>query len=142
MIKVSLRGKKQLFSQLVRMERNVRISSNEFTRDAAEWLKNDIQSHWSSRSPSAKGSPPAVVTGNLDSSILVEKTGRGVGGRFAGKDSIYHYLKIDTTKGIAPSEQGYSRVLEEGYDRMFLEPALDRLGGEIPSLAKRTIKIL
>lgn len=86
-----------------------------------------------------------MVTGNLDSSILVEEQGRNAGGRFGGADAFYRYIRIDTSQGDDPQGRGgYSQALEdESYlDRPFVEPAMDRLSDIFPEMAKRKIKVL
>lgn len=142
MITIKLRGKKRLYSSLVRIERNVARTTGEFLKHAAEWLRNDIRSHWSTRSPSGVGNSPAVVTGNLDSAIFVEQTGRTSGGQFATNDNaMTWFVRVDTARGINPDGRGgYSQALEYDLNRPFMQPAVDRLKSVYERLAKRYIK--
>lgn len=133
-----------MYSQLIRLDKNVVTSTDMFLGDAATWLASDIRGHWSAKSPSTRGSAPAKVTGNLDSSIFVETQGRAAGGRFGGKDAFYRYIRIDTSRGDDPRGRGgYSQALEDKsyLDRPFVEPAMDRLSSIFPEMAKREIKV-
>lgn len=140
------------YRSLVRVERRVSETSEEFTRAALEWLQADIRQNWSPSSVSAIGSPPAKdlpkTTGNLDSAIFIQQQVRGSLGRFAtNADHKYGYLSIDTARGSNPKNRGgYSQALEFGVPsnnlqpRPFLQPAVERLAGVYPDLAKRYIK--
>lgn len=136
------RGEKELYRNLTRIERNVEESTGEFLRDAAQWLVNDIRSNWSARSPSSRGNPPAVVTGNLDSSVVAESTGRDGGGRFSNTVSaIRWYVRVDTSKGVDPRNRGgYGGVLENALNRPYFAPAVERLEAIYETLAKRYIQ--
>ncbi len=78
----------------------------------------DIRTSWSPESPSPVGSPPAVVTGDLDRSIQKEKQGRTAGGQFAKTGEAVTFV----IKAGVP----YSGILETYLDRPFFEPAFDR----------------
>lgn len=142
MINMRLRGEKDFYKALIRIERNVEHSTGEFLRITAEWLKNDIRSHWSTRSPSSYGATPAVVSGNLDSSVTVEKQGRSSGGQFASSKSAQSwYVRVDTANGLDPQGRGgYGQVLEFDLNRPFMRPAIERLEAVYEDLAKRYIK--
>ncbi len=140
MIKAQWRGVNKLYKSLIRIEKRVDETSFEFLVYVAEWLRNDIRWRWSSSSPSSIGSPPAILTGNLDSSIKVARQGRTSGGQFAStSDAKKLFIVIDTEAGDNPLGRGqYSGVLE--LDRPFMQPAVRRLEGVYSSLAKRKIK--
>lgn len=139
------RGEKQFYRALIRIERNVTTSTEEFGQMAAEWLANDIRSSWSLTSPSSPGDPPAKVTWNLDSSVQTNFQGRDLSGRFTGKDQrVLWFVSVDTTEGIQPGNRGgYAQALEMGTDRMrarpFMMPAIERLSATFGVMAKRTI---
>lgn len=88
------------------------------TRDIANSILSDIRASWSPESPSVPGEPPAVVTGRLDRSGQVEKTGRSSTGRFASHGSATAYI----IRFRAP----YGAILEDYMNRPFFEPALER----------------
>jgi hypothetical protein len=100
-------------------------------REAAEALAADIRSNWSASSPSSPGNPPAIDTGNLDSAVRAEPTGRDVLGRFARtSDAAVWFVRIATSEGDDPRNRGeYGTILEYGLNRPFVEPAVDRLAG-------------
>lgn len=125
--------------RLIKLERNVKKHTAEATREAAETLKRDIRDNWSAVRPSMRGNPPAIKTGNLDSSIIVEEQSRTALGRFAGKEGIAHFVRIDTEQGDDPQDRGqYAVVLERGYDRPFVKPAVERLKNRGQSFFKAT----
>lgn len=86
-------------------------------RNSAEWIVNDVKSHWSPESPSLRGNAPAKVTGTLERSARIYM--RGNGGRFTSSvDAVQAEIRF-----LAP----YSGVLETGkLDRPFLVPAVLR----------------
>jgi hypothetical protein len=146
-ISVRWRGEQDLYKSLIRIERKLNEKTSDFLKFSAEWLKNDIRSHWSSRSPSAPNSAPAVVSGNLDSSIFVEQQGRSLGGQFSS-GAMTWFVRVDTAKGSNPRNRGgYSQALEFGVPshnqrpRPFMQPAIDRLKQNFESLAKSKIKL-
>lgn len=104
----------------------------------AQMVKADIQSSWSGSSPSAIGSPPAVVTGVLNDGILVEKTGRNSKGQFA-KDGAVRFIQFDTS---ASGDGQYASALEdEGYlDRPFIAPALERASDAFGGVIKTSVR--
>jgi len=116
--------------------------SEGLTRKGAEALRKDIRDNWSSHSPSPLHSPPAVVTGNLDSSVIVEKVGRDILGRYADrKNTSVHFVHINTEDGKNPGSRGnYAEALEKKYQRPFIEPAVERLRADFPRLAKRELR--
>lgn len=142
-LNVEWRGEDELYRNVTKFERSVEDSTGEFLKIAAEWLVNDIRSNWSSRSPSSRGSAPAVVSGNLDSSVIAEKTGRSSGGQFASTaDATSWFVRVDTAKGSDPQGRGgYAKVLEDELKRPFFNPAVERLKAVYEDLAKRTIKV-
>jgi hypothetical protein len=142
-VTVRVRGVDRLERALIRVERNVDRTTEEFLQFCAHWLRNDIRSNWSRQSPSSEGNPPAVKTGNLDSSVTVSKQGRGDGGRFAASgDAKRWYVVVDTSKGYRPDGRGnYEGILEEFLNRPFMKPAVARLEGKYELFAKRFIRV-
>lgn len=142
MIKVKFRGIKKFHKTAIRIEENKKRKADSLVDEAATILVNDIRSHWSSSAPSSKGNAPAVVTGNLDSSVKKDRTPRDVLGRFAkGKNVSMQFVRIDTADGNNPQGRGnYAPVLENEMDRPFLEPAIKRISAIYPALAKRKLK--
>lgn len=149
-LKWDWRGEDKFYASVLKFERRITERSGEFVKFAAEWLVSDIRTHWSMKSPSTAGHPPAVDTGNLDSSVKADGTGR-TGGRFASTpDATRWYVRIDTANGADPQGRGgYSQALEKGatlnngstlLPRPFMKPAVERLKAVYPDLAKRIIK--
>lgn len=146
MITLDWRGEEQFYKNVFKLEKRITDNTSDFVRFAARWLEMDIRTNWSMKSPSAAGKPPAVDTGNLDSSVIAEPQGRQSGGRFGtDTDSIAWYVRIDTSQGDNPDGRGgYSQALETGTYRMaarpFMRPAIDRLKGIFPDMAHREIR--
>lgn len=138
MITIHWKGEEELYRSLVRIERQVEAESSELVTFAAEWLVNDIRSSWSPMQQTAgSGNPPAIKTGNLDSSVIAEQ-GRDVLGRFAAA----RVVRVDTEAGMQPNNRGnYAQALEFGYNLPFFEPAKERLMQIYPTLAKRFIRL-
>jgi HK97 gp10 family phage protein len=99
-----------------KFEKEVRFKADKIVKDNANDVAKDIRASWSSSSPSSPGNPPAVVTGELDRSIGVERVGVGV---FKVGPSLEISLKALSleygTRNMAP--------------RPYLRPAIKR-GGE------------
>ncbi len=127
---------------MVAIERKLATQTREAVEATVEGIVNDIRSSWSPTSPSAVGSPPAMVTGNLDSSVKADEQGRDLQGRFAGKDAAVMFIRVDTSEGIDPGERGnYAPILELDLDRPFIAPALERAGGQFTVNIKRFVKL-
>ena len=125
---------------MVRVEQNIESSTAEGVDAAANALVSDIRSNWSPSAPSQVGTAPAIVTGNLDSSIKVDDQKRDRSGRFS-KDAIVKFVRMDTSTGDNPNGRGnYGAVLEENLDRPFIQPAIDRMQGQYESILKRYVK--
>ncbi len=124
------------------MEKKVEETSDDFTQLAAEVLQAHIKDNWSKSSPSSKGTPPAVVTGNLDSAVVIETQSRTATGQFAGKKGAVRFVVVDTRLGDNPLGRGeYGSVLEEELDRPFMQPAIEETERQLPTLAQRKIKV-
>lgn len=134
MITAKWRNLEDLTKATIRLEDKVTKGAENLVNTAAQALVNDIKSSWSSSSPSAPGSPPAVVTGTLDSSVQAE-TGRDTLGRFASAGSV--------VTRIVRVRAGHGALLENGTYKMaarpFMRPATERLADTYPGIAKRTI---
>lgn len=127
MIKGELKVKDN-WAGMVKIEAKYRKGAERVVKDTADFFANDIRDNWSASSPSNPGKPPAVVTGNLDESVIAEDQGRDQG-RFAGKDAFVWYVHFDTDN----DDRGqYALALEEGVPdrnlkpRPFVKPALKR----------------
>lgn len=82
--------------------------------ECAESIVNRVRYNWSASSPSNPGEPPAVVTGNLDSSIKADNAGRNALGQLTrSNEAIAWYIRIkaeyaaalefgDSSKNLAP----------------------------------------
>lgn len=108
------------------------------TYNVANAVVEKIHKNWSENSPSAPGQPPAVVTGNLDGSVVIEKQGRSFGGQFAsGKDASIWIIKIGAE---------YAGILEEGSTQMlarpFVLPAVLDTEEELPDYYRDIFNIL
>lgn len=134
------------WSALLRLERAVDKTTDEFMEYAIDWLRRDIRSSW------GRGGAPNTDTNNLDSNIVTApQFKRETGGRFAtagGRKTI--------TVTFAAADGGhyhgrgeYIQALEFGVNRSppgakpeypFLQPALDRLETVFSQLAKQKIR--
>lgn len=89
------------------------VKADQVCHDTASAIIDDIQASWSPTSPSEPGTPPAVVTGTLDESIRLRKTGYG--------DKLQYRVY---------AEVYYGALLEGGTVKMdarpFLKPAAER----------------
>lgn len=150
MITSEIRYMKEAKTSVIKFTGKVESRTAELIAEVAEAIVADIRSSWSGSSPSAKGHAPAVVTGNLDTSIFVERTGRDVMGRFARDDKAsLRFIRIDTTRGQSPtyttrggvqkSRGQYGMALEDPayLNRPYLAPALDRAVAHLPMMAVR-----
>lgn len=95
------------------------------TKDAADWVYNYIQDHWSASSPSSPYNPPARITGDLSSRLYTQ---RRSGGRFALRGG-------DITEWAVGADIEYAAALEFGKTnapntiirRPFMRPAVEAL---------------
>lgn len=102
-------------------------STNLATYQSAIDLLNDIQKSWSSNSPSSPGNPPAVVTGQLSDSGMIEDLSTGT-------KSIYRvYFKAKHARFM---EYGTPTVAP----RPFLYPAAKRNGKKFRQRLKVVMK--
>src|SRR5690606_21177708 len=117
---------------LDRKEQDVKRNAQAGAREAADLVKTVIKRNWSKASPSSEGQPPAVDTGKLDGSIFIEKQGRDVLGRFAGKDAAVYHVTIDTVRGPNPDKTTqYAAALDDQdgkLNRPFVDRAVDEVG--------------
>lgn len=116
---------------MIRVEEKILDRVGEGVKATAEAIVEDIRSSWSGSAPSAQGNPPAIRSGVLDESVVVEDQGRGDGGRFASnKNAIAYYIHVDTAEND-PEGYNYAMALEDPdyLDRPFLAPALKRAQG-------------
>lgn len=95
--------------------------------DKAEGIVEYVQAHWSNNSPSAPGKPPAVVTGELDASIAIDKQSQGRKIRVAIVIRAEHgfFLEFGTKKMAA---------------RPFVRPAMKRAERDFRSWWKGLFK--
>lgn len=110
---------------MLRLEKQVKKRSGEAVEDLAEAVLRDINSNWSTSSPSDSGKPPAKVSHTLSKSGSIENQGRDEQGRFAGKNSAVRYIHFDTSDNDGKQ---YATALEDPdyLDRPFIAPALRR----------------
>jgi hypothetical protein len=89
------------------------------SKGLAEDMAQIMHESWSPDAPSAPGSPPAVVTGNLDKSIQVERQGRDLEGKFVSGKNAAKWAVIVGEKYGATLEHGGGNILP----RPFVLPA-------------------
>jgi hypothetical protein len=146
MITLQWKGEEDLYRSLIRIESIIEKGSAELVEDAAEALVNHIRSNWSAtRQRIGAGNPPAIKTGNLDSSIFIEESGRDVLGRFADANNTrVKFVRIDTSMGDDPQGRGgYSQALEDTtyYNLPFMQPEIDAISGVYGDMAKRHMRL-
>lgn len=142
MITTRFRGVDNFYRSSIRIENDLKRKGDELVNDVADVLINEIRSNWSFSAPSSPGNPPAVVTGNLDSSITKDSQGRDPLGRFATRDNVSMvFVRVDTENGSDPQGRGnYAQVLEFDMNRAFLEPAIQRVEKLFPELVRRRLR--
>lgn len=138
-----LRNLEPDFRTMVKIERDLMRDVGFGVEEMAQILVSQIRGNWSLNAPSSEGSPPAIVTGNLDSSVVAEPTGRDDKGRFADKENTtVMFVRVDTSEGIDPQDRGnYAPVLEEKLNRPFIQPAIDKVAPMVGAIMKRRINI-
>lgn len=128
---------------MIRVERDLKKQVNEAVRATADAIVEDIRSSWSGMSPSSWGSAPAIVTGLLDNSIVVDDQSRSPTGQFAkSSDMEVWYIRADTAGG-EPHGYNYAMALEDPdyLNRPFLAPAMERAAGYYTSNIKRFVRL-
>lgn len=122
----------QNLSGLDAIERNLMPRLGNALNDAADAFIADIRDNWSDSSPSSPNTAPAVDSGNLDSAIFKDPSGRDVLGRFTSRDNAQVvFVRVDTTQGQYYHGRGaYEDFVEEGTSSMeprpYWEPAVER----------------
>lgn len=132
MLKVRI---KKDFKRLDRIDKKMHWQTEQKLYDVARALIQDVNSHWSSKSPAAKGMPPAKVTGNLEGSAKISSSSRNPRGQFTSgqKDKPTVFVLWDTRKGPRPMGRGnYASKLEFIQDHPFVQPAVERMRATFP----------
>lgn len=124
-----------------------------FAKDIAEAHIEDARANWSSYPPSTPGRPPAMRSGNLDSSPYIEyRAGGALFTRMFSnvasnpEDFPIAIVNWDTTKGSYEPEnkRGYAGYLETGTVKMkrrpFVRASLRRIRELMKAEAKRILK--
>lgn len=145
MITIRFRGEDKFFRTLTAIEHQVEDGAAEGAKEAAEAIATFIKSHWSPNSPSNKGDPPAIDTGNLDSSILVAPSTRSLrSGRFAKKGTVWE-VTANTQDGQVEhkTKYNYTQALEDPShtDRPFFAAAVETVAQDYPQYIKDGINI-
>ncbi len=134
------------WSALLRLERAVDKTTDEFMEYAIDWLRRDIRSNW------GIGGAPNTDTNNLDSNIVTAPAiKRRAGGQFAteGGRKMITVTFAAADGGYYHGRGEYIQALEKGVNRSppghrdaypFLQPALDRLETVFSQLAKQKIR--
>lgn len=132
------------YRTMARIEKRVMDGLETSAEEVANAIVADIRSSWSAgRQAIGSGTAPGMDTGNLDSSIRVEKQGRDEGGRFSGKDKAARYIHVDTTDGSDNRGRGnYAMALEDPdyYNLPFVAPALERSGDLLKIVIERNVQ--
>jgi hypothetical protein len=116
---ITIRFKSDL-SQLNKLDRQVERRIDGSVKKLTTAIVDHMRSNWSPNVPSFPGQPPAVRTGDLDSSMQIEQ-GRGMAGRF-GKSYIIKF----TDPATAALEFGYPP--NNLAPRPFIRPAMEYYG--------------
>lgn len=111
--------------------------------DAADMLVRIIRADWSTSSPSPVGSPPAVKTGNLDSSIMRTDEGHIQLRKIPNDvDFFIQFVTANTSEGDNPDGRGnYGVSLEEKYTRPFINAAIAQVEPLFPVSIKRRVSM-
>lgn len=143
MITAKFRNLDPDYRTMVKVEQDLLKNTGFAVEELAQLLVSEIRGNWSLISPSSRGSPPAMVTGNLDSSVKVEEQGRDDLGRFAStENTTVKFVRIDTSEGDNPGDRGnYAPVLEGPLEREFVQPAIDTVAPMIGAIMKKRVSI-
>lgn len=143
MIKFKVVNHDPHFRTMARIERDLLRDVGFGVQDGANALVTQIRANWSLHAPSAVGSPPAIVTGNLDSSVKVDPQGRDEIGKFTDRqNTAVMFVRIDTSEGSNPQGRGnYAHILEETLDRPFIDPAIEQVARMYGMIMKKRISI-
>jgi len=129
---------------MVRVEDTLQKQVGEGVKATAEAIVEDIRSSWSgSKQKAGSGNPPAIDTGVLDSSIMVDDQGRDTEGHFANNaNAEVWYVRVDTAEND-PGGYNYAQALEDPdyYNLPFIAPALIRAEGYFASNIKRFVRL-
>jgi hypothetical protein len=128
---------------MIQIEDELKRQVGEGVKATAEAIVADIRSSWSGMAPSEVGSPPAVRSGVLDKSVVVdEQSGRDLSGRFTGPNAVAYYVKADTAEND-PRGYNYAMALEDPdyLDRPFLSSALERAEDYYAANIKRFVRL-
>jgi hypothetical protein len=134
------------FRGIASIERKVLLEAGVGAYETAQAIKRYIRDNWSPPPPpSAVGDPPAVRTGNLDSSLFIERV-RNVKGQFAKNGESYTavVLTADTLRGNSPNGRTqYAEAVELYNNRPFLEPAVEEIGEQLmEAIMEKRFRIL
>lgn len=142
-MKFKMRNLDPDYRVMARIEKNMLRDVGLGVEDGAKALVTAIRGNWSLNSPSAVGSPPAMVTHNLDSAVKVDEKGRDEYGKFADTENTrVMFVRIDTSEGDNPMGRGnYAEVLESKLDRPFIEPAITQVAHLYGMLIKKRISL-
>lgn len=132
------------WATMVRVEDTLKRQLGDAVKFTADAIAADIMDSWSATHQTVRsGSPPAIDSGVLNDSIVVDDQGRNDTGQFANKDmaSVW-YIRVDTSDND-PGGYNYAQVLEDpdAYDLPFIAPALERAEGYYTSNIKRFVRL-
>lgn len=109
--------------RLKQIEMTMPGSVDKIVLNLAQATDTDMKRHFSRKSPSSPGRPPAVDTGNLKNSIVARPAGRGKAEVSIGAEYAI-YLEYGTTRMAA---------------RPFLRPAVERISEKAKEIVKATL---
>lgn len=146
MLTLRLDGEENFYRSLITIERKVDALSKDWLDEMGEFVVSSIRENWSANSPSDAGAPPAIDSGNLDSSLHLERVYRDMGGRFASKGAASRiHIRVNTLEGDRPNGYNYAPALETGTYKMearpFMMPALERAASLGQTIAKRVFRL-
>lgn len=113
------------------IEKHIPQITNDAVKTTIEEIARGVKENWSSSSPSAPGSPPAVVTGYLDSSVQIFR--KDLAGRFSTLlNAVTWGIRVGAEYGAALE---FGNPVTGAAPRPFLRPAIkaaeDLLGQKI-----------
>lgn len=143
MISMELKNLDPGYRTMIKVENDLLRDLGFGVEELANLLVSEIRGNWSLNAPSSRGNPPAIVTGNLDSSVKVEEQGRDTLGRFASpENTVVKFVRVDTSEGDNPDDRGnYAPILEGALEREFIQPAIDIVAPMTGAIMKRQVKI-
>ena len=124
----------KITDHIPRIDRILTDKLNYLIEESATWAGDRITSSWSANSPSAIGSPPAIVTGELNNNVTVNKR------RDLEHDGVTPFsINVDTDYAEPLETDTYNPPVS--YNRPFFLPVIEELENVFPMKIERIVRL-